>query len=131
MQNYKKVIAAVFVAHDGKILVAQRAKKDSLYGKWEFPGGKLEDGETEIECLQREMREEFNINIQVGDYITSSFFEHRQLPYEMRAYWVHSFTGELQLIEHHAIAWVLPSELSNYDMPDPDKPIIQKLLDTL
>lgn len=56
----RKVIAAIFTK-DGKVLIAQRAKKDALFGTWEFPGGKLEGNETDHECLQRELFEEFSI----------------------------------------------------------------------
>ncbi|MFZ5954407.1 MAG: (deoxy)nucleoside triphosphate pyrophosphohydrolase [Candidatus Dependentiae bacterium] len=124
----KKVIAAVF-AKDGKVLIAQRAKKDVLFGKWEFPGGKLEDNETEHECLKRELFEELGIHVEVGSYICSSYFEHKNAPYEMRAYFVTSYSGEFVLHEHQEIKWVAHEELSEYDMPEPDKPIVEKLLE--
>jgi len=129
MQNstIKKVIAAVIV-NENKFLIAQRAKKDSLFGKWEFPGGKMEAGETEHECLKRELFEEFNIQAEVGSYICSSFFEHNGHPYEMRAFFVESFKGELTLIEHQQIKWVEKTELLSFDYPTPDLPIIEKLL---
>lgn len=126
----KKVIAAVIKDHD-KVLIAQRAKKDALYGKWEFPGGKMEEGETEHACLKRELFEEFGIDAQIGEYIVSSFFEHNGSPYEMRAYKVPSFEGTLQLLDHQAIKWVPVSELVNYDMPSPDAPIVEYLLKTV
>lgn len=123
----KKVIAAVIMNQD-KVMIAQRAKKDSLYSKWEFPGGKMEDGETEHQCLKRELHEEFGIDAQVGEYIISSFFEHNTISYEMRVYEVVSFQGSISLFDHQAIKWVTPNELINYDMPDPDRPIVEKLL---
>lgn len=123
----KKVIAAV-IKKDKKVLIAQRAKKDSLYGKWEFPGGKMEPGETEHECLQRELFEEFGIKADIGSYLCSSFFEHKEQPMEMRVYYVHSFSGELCLYDHQQIKWVEVHELFAYDMLDPDKPIVEKLL---
>lgn len=124
----KKVIASI-MRKDGKYLLAQRAKKDELYGKWEFPGGKMEEGETEHQCLQRELHEEFNIRTEIGDYLCSSFFEHKGHPMEMRAYFVDSFTGDFVLNDHQQIKWVERDDLLNYDMPAPDKPIIQRLLE--
>ncbi|OGB97646.1 hypothetical protein A3F06_03900 [candidate division TM6 bacterium RIFCSPHIGHO2_12_FULL_36_22] len=122
----KKVIAALII-HKGNILIAQKAKNDSLCGKWEFPGGKVEIGETDQECLKRELYEELGINATIGTYFMSSFFEHNNTSYEMRTYWVSSFTGEFFLYEHSAIKWVTPKELSTFDMPDPDKPIVKAL----
>jgi 8-oxo-dGTP diphosphatase len=122
----KFVIASV-IHKDDKVLIAQRAKKDDLYGKWEFPGGKMEPGETEIECLIRELNEEFGILAQVGDYFCSSFFEHKGSPVEMRVYMVPSFAGHMFLHDHKEVRWVKIDELSSYDMPAPDKPIVEQL----
>ena len=127
MLKHKKVIASVFIK-DGKYLIAQRGKADEIYGKWEFPGGKMEENETEKECLKRELFEEFNITAQVGEYFCSSFFEIKGIPIEMKAYWVLSYTGDLTLTEHLHIKWVSKEELLNYSMPDPDLPIVNALL---
>jgi mutator protein MutT len=127
MQNLppvKKVIASV-IKQNGKFLIAQRAKQDSLYGKWEFPGGKMEEGETEKECLHRELFEEFGIKAEIGNYLCSSFFEHKGNLTEMRAYSVLSYSGELQLFDHQQIAWVEAENLLSFDMPEPDRPIIE------
>lgn len=126
----KKVIAAL-IMRNSKILIAQRAKKDANYGKWEFPGGKLEENETEQECLARELHEELGIHAQIGDYFCSSFFEHKDSAYEMRTYFVSSFVGEIQLHEHQDVQWISIKDLPLYDMPDPDKPIVKKLLESL
>jgi len=126
--KFKKVIAAI-IRKDGKYLIAQRAKRDNLYGKWEFPGGKLEGNETEQECLARELFEELSVRAEIGIYFCSSYFEHNGFSYEMRVYFVDIFFNEFILHEHSQIKWVEKNELVNYDMPDPDKPIIQKLLE--
>ena len=123
----KKVIAAV-IERDNRVLIAQRAKRDALYGKWEFPGGKMETGETEHECLQRELFEEFGITSEVGAYLCSSFFEHNGQAMEMRTYSVQSFAGEFHLYDHQQIKWVTVEELTSFDMPAPDKPIVETLL---
>lgn len=125
----KKVIASI-IQKDSKVLIAQRAKKDSLYGKWEFPGGKMESGETEHECLKRELFEEFGICAEIGTYLCSSFFTHKETNMEMRVYYVPSFTGDFILHDHLEIRWISIEELPLYDMPDPDRPIVEKLLAT-
>lgn len=126
MQNRKKVIASI-IHRDNKFLLAQRAKKDNLYGKWEFPGGKLEANETYEECLKRELYEEFSVIATIGEYFCSSYFEHKGIPYEMLAFFVPSIQGNFILHKHLALAWVPLDELHMYEVPDPDKPIIQAL----
>lgn len=120
----KKIIAAAIIKKDEKIFIARRTKKDGCEGLWEFPGGKLEAGETLQECLAREMNEEFGISVTVGDYACSSNFSLRGQPAEMCMFWVHEFTGEIELREHSAGAWVTAAELSNYQFPDPDLPVV-------
>ncbi len=123
----KKFIAAAIIENDDKVLIAQRAKNDSLLGKWEFPGGKVEYGETLHECLKRELLEELGIQAEVGEYFCTSTFYHKDSLFDMVVFRVPSFEGELTLHEHSAIAWVTPSELSNYDMPEPDWLIVELL----
>lgn len=123
----KKLIAAAIIEKDGKVLIAQRAKQDALYGKWEFPGGKLEAGETLHDCLKRELFEELNICPEIGEYFCTSTFYHKDSLYDMCVFKVPSYSGELKLNEHSAIAWVTHEELSQYDMPDPDIPIVKLL----
>ncbi len=120
----KKLIAAAIIERDGKVLIAQRAKNDSLLGKWEFPGGKVETGETLEECLRRELLEELGIRAEVGQYVCTSSFSYKDTQYDMCMFKVPSFQGEIKLNEHSAIAWVTPNELSNYDMPEPDLPVV-------
>jgi len=124
----KKVVAGIIVK-DNKILIAQRAKKDDLCGKWEFPGGKMEAGETEQECLKRELFEELGIEAEIGDYFCSSYFEYHGISMELLAYFVPSFSNECILYEHKQIKWVEKRELLLYDVPNPNKLIISKLLE--
>lgn len=123
----KKVIAAI-IHRDGKVLIAQRAKEDSLKGKWEFPGGKLEAEETYQECLKRELFEELSIDAEIGDYACSSFFEYKGQPMEMMAFYVPLFSGELILHEHSHVQWVFPHELPAYEFPEADLPIVALLM---
>ncbi len=134
MQNFqnlnKKYIAAAVIEKNGKFLIAQRAKNDALFGLWEFPGGKVEGNETLQECLMRELYEELDIHAQIGEYLCTSTFYHKDLLYDMCVFKVYSYDREIKLNEHSAIAWVTRDELAKYHYPDPDLPII-KLLQTL
>lgn len=120
-------IAAAIIERDGKVLIAQRAKNDGLQGKWEFPGGKVEAGETLQECLRRELKEELDIQAEIGEYFCTSTFKHKDVIYDMNMFFVHNFTGQIVLHEHFAIEWVTVGELINYLMPEPDLPVVYQL----
>ena len=89
----------------------------------------MEEGETEKECLKRELFEEFGIEeVVVDEYLCSSFFEHKGNLTEMRAYSISEFKGEFTLFEHQQIKWVSAEELASFSMPIPDAPIVAHLL---
>jgi 8-oxo-dGTP diphosphatase len=71
MTNFVKVTAAILI-NDDKLLIAQRKSKDKLHDKWEFPSGKVDSDETPEECLKREMKEEFGIDVSVGEFLGES-----------------------------------------------------------
>src|SRR3989338_5816480 len=122
----KQVTAAVLVK-DGKILIAQRKLGDFLAGKWEFPGGKLEPGETPEVCLRRELREEFGVDTKIGAFICSSKFEYKHLPIELLAYRAEHLSGEFKLNDHDRIEWVAPAELQDYDFCSAALPVVALL----
>jgi len=122
-----KVTAAI-IEKDGKILIAKRRKNDPLKDKWEFPGGKIEPNETPEECLRRELREELGVDTRIGEFICSSKYEYSHISIELLAYRVYHLTGEFKTYDHEEIKWVVPSDLSSYDFPEADAPIVDKLL---
>ena len=79
--------------------------------------------------LKRELFEEFGIEAEIGEYLCSSYFEYKNNPMEMLAYYVSSFSKEIVLYEHQQIKWVEKNELLSFDFPEPDMPIIKKLLE--
>ena len=121
-----KVTAAV-IEKDGKILIAKRRKSDRMGGKWEFPGGKLDIGETPEACLKRELREELGIEAEVGDFVCSCKFRYFQVPLELLVYRASHISGEITALEHDDIKWVLPSDLKDYDFVKADIKVIDKL----
>ncbi|MBI4351356.1 MAG: (deoxy)nucleoside triphosphate pyrophosphohydrolase [Elusimicrobia bacterium] len=123
----KQVTAAVLVK-DGKVLLARRKPGDALAGKWEFPGGKLEPGETPEACLRRELREEFGVDTKIGAFICSSKFEYKHLPIELLAYRVEHLSGEFKLNDHDRIEWAAPAELPKYDLCSADIPVLSRVL---
>ena len=123
----KKVIGAILVK-DKLILIAKRKSTDKLAGKWEFPGGKLEDGETERECLKREMHEEFNINVHVGDFFAENIHNYGQGIIDLRIFWATWIDGDFELNDHDDYKWVTVAQLKDYDFLPADIPILEKLM---
>jgi 8-oxo-dGTP diphosphatase len=122
----RQVTAAV-IERDGRILLARR-KGGALAGKWEFPGGKLEPGETPEACLRRELMEEFGVDTEIGAFVCSSKFEYKHLPIELLVYRASHLSGEFRLTDHSAIEWVKPEDLSKYDLSSADIPVVDVLL---
>jgi 8-oxo-dGTP diphosphatase len=101
----QKVSAAVIVKA-GKYLIAKRKHGGSLSDKWEFPGGKVEPGENPQEGLVREIYEEFEIRVRVGNFIGSHRFRNEERDYELMAYYTEYLSGELKLHEHQDVQWI-------------------------
>ena len=121
------VVTAAILMMDGRVLLAQRKDGRKLAGKWEFPGGKLEPGETPEQCLAREMLEEFEVQVQVNEYVCSSTFTYTHGTIELRAYYVTYLAGDFKLHDHKQIQWVAPADLCKYDLSPADIPIAQRL----
>jgi mutator protein MutT len=122
----RRVIAGV-IERDGLFLIAQRAKRDAQYGLWEFPGGKVEVGETDQECLARELFEEFVIHAEIGEYLCESTFISGEKEVTLAAYRVLAYSGEFELRDHLQIKWVTKVELDDYMFPHPDLTIIRTI----
>jgi 8-oxo-dGTP diphosphatase len=123
----EKVVTAL-IEKEGKILIARRKKEDSLKGKWEFPGGKVEEDETPEEALKREIREELGIEVRIGDMRATTTYDYGHMTVELMVYQVYPLAGEMTLIDHEEFRWVPPAELGSYDFPDANVPIIRKLM---
>jgi len=124
----EKVTAGI-IEKDGKILIARRKSGKCVGANWEFPGGKLEKGETLEECLKRELKEELDIEVEIKDYIASSKFFCGETNIELIAYRVKYLSGEIKLVDHEEVKWVLPEELSEYKFTLPDIHIMEKVLE--
>jgi 8-oxo-dGTP diphosphatase len=122
----RKVTAAI-ITKDGKILIAQKGPADKRANKWEFPGGKIDQGETPEECLVREMMEEFEIGIRVGDFFVESLFSYSEGQLLVLAYFCTWIDGILHPTEHADYKWVEAQELNQYDFVPSDMAIARKL----
>lgn len=124
------VVAAVIVK-DNKFLITRRAPKLKLEGLWEFPGGKVEPGETPEEALKRELVEELEIETEIGDYIETSIYEYPNITVKLMAYFATVISGEIKLTVHDKAEWIDISEVENYEFPPADIPFIEKLKEIL
>ena len=108
-----EVVAAVIVS-DGKILATQRGY-GSQAGKWEFPGGKIEAAEAPADALRREIREELNMDIKVGEFITTINYDYADFSLVMHCFFASADSVEMTLNEHLSAKWLSPNELDSVD----------------
>ncbi len=109
------------------ILIAQRRDTDKLAGKWEFPGGKIEDNESPQECLRREMKEEFDIDVVIGGFFGESTYHYETGKIQLLAYYTTWKGGKFSLNAHAAIKWVSLNQLQEFEFAPADKPFVEKL----
>lgn len=122
-----KEVTAAIILKNNKVLIAQRAPGDKLAGKWEFPGGKIEPGETPQECLKREIREELDVDIEVSEFFGESIYTYHSGTIKLMAFWCKWISGEFTLKVHSHIVWANRHELVLYDFAPADIPLVEKL----
>ena len=127
------VAAVALIDNDGRVLLAQRPEGKSLAGLWEFPGGKVEPGESPETALIRELHEELGIETWQSCLAPLTFASHSYEDFHllMPLYVCRRFEGTAQGREGQAIKWVRPKALRDYPMPPADEPLIPFLMDLL
>jgi len=121
-------VCAAIIERDGLILTARRKQGSHLAGLWEFPGGKIEQGETPETCLERELQEEFGISAKIGTYIGDSIHDYKNKVICLHAFLVKQFEGQLQLHDHDKILWLAPAELRSVEWAPADIPLVDQYL---
>ena len=123
----KQVVAALIWKH-GKILICQRTRHQVMPLKWEFPGGKIEEGEQPRDALRRELDEELGINAVIGDEVTRIRHEYpNHSAVELRFYGVHEYSGEMENRIFREIRWAEPAELPAFDFLEADLELVKDL----
>jgi|SRR5579859_8160005 len=127
MQQRVIRIAAAVIEQHGTILLARRSAGLAHAQCWEFPGGKIEPGESPEACLARELREELDIEVTIGTLIGISRVSMASGVLELMAYHAWQPRGSFRLTDHDAIAWVAPADLLSYQLSPADVPIARVL----
>lgn len=123
----KRVVAALIVK-DGKMLVCQRTRHQTMPLKWEFPGGKIEDGEQPQNALRRELDEELGIDAQIGEEVAHIRHHYKTgSSVELRFFVVREFKGQIENRIFRDVRWSSRSELPSYDFLEADRSLVQDL----
>ena len=124
-----KVVAAL-IEKDNKVLIARRSTGDpNVLGKWEFPGGKVEQNEDELHAIEREIREEFELEIKAKKFLINNVCEYPSKIVDLRLYSCDYVKGEFKLHDHSEIAWVSKEALLKYDLAPADIPLAKYLVE--
>jgi 8-oxo-dGTP diphosphatase len=121
-------VTAAILVKDDKILIARRKPGGKLPDKWEFPGGKVEAGESTQACLTREMQEEFGIDVRIGQFLGESVYHYQHGSIRLLAYLARWRGGDFSLKDHTDYAWVQSDQLEEFDFAPADLPFVHKLV---
>ena len=120
------VVAAIIIKN-GKYFIAQRNKHKHMGLSWEFPGGKVENGETFENALKREIKEELNINIAINNKLGEENYKDEKINVKLHYFLCSHISGEIYLNEHEDSAWITKNEFKNYNFAEGDSDIIKLL----
>ena len=120
-------VVAALIRDNGKFMICQRPENKSRALLWEFPGGKVEAGETKEAALARECREELDIDLSVGAVFAESTFVYPDISVHLTLLEARIIRGEPKLLEHRDIRWITPEEAHLFEFSPADVPFVEKL----
>lgn len=121
-------VTAGVVQRGNTILIARKKQGKHLEGLWEFPGGKIRQGESPQACLERELMEELGIKVRVTAHFMDSAYEYPEKHIQLEVYKALYLEGEINLTDHDRVEWVPVGELGRYVFAPADQPVVKKLL---
>ncbi|MBK3519485.1 (deoxy)nucleoside triphosphate pyrophosphohydrolase [Carboxylicivirga marina] len=127
--NEVRQVTCAIIIDNGKILAALRSRQMSESWKWEFPGGKIDDGETAEECIKREITEELALNISITERLTSVIHTYPSKTIELIPFICTINGGTLHVVEHEKVSWFEPEKLKSLNWAEADLRIIDKVIE--
>ena len=127
MASLPLIVTAGIVCRDNEVLITRRPGGSRHEGMWEFPGGKLDPGESPAEGLKRELKEELDLDVEVGDIFEVVYHQYDWGPVLILAYLCRPLGSEIRNIEVSDHRWVLPADIDGYDILPADRPIIERI----
>jgi len=124
-------VTCAIIEKDGQVLSTQRSESMSLPLKWEFPGGKINDGERPEECLKRELHEELGIAVTISRSLNPVTHQYPTFTITLYPFVCRVIAGEIKLHEHKALAWLPPEKLHELDWANADIPVMNNYRNTL
>ncbi|WP_010252849.1 (deoxy)nucleoside triphosphate pyrophosphohydrolase [Myroides injenensis] len=121
-------VCCAIIQHEDKVLVAQRNEKGLLPMKWEFPGGKVEQGETDEECIVREIKEELDMIVTIEKRLSTVVHHYDTFSLTLIPFVCNSKTANYTRQEHNQVVWSTVKQLSDYDWAEADIPVYEEFL---
>ncbi len=126
------IVVAALIIKNNKVLIARRSTGDqNVLGKWEFPGGKLQEHESEFEAIEREIWEEFELEVQAKQFLVNNVCEYPSKTIDLRLYSCEYVRGEFKLNDHSEYKFVSKDELLDYDLCLADIPLAKYVKEVL
>ena len=120
------VVAGIIKKKD-RVLIGRRAPHEKAPGLWEFPGGKLEEGESKEAALKRELKEELGLETTIGSLYSSYVYKYPHVQYHLYFYNVSKFSGTLQFNSHDKLEWITIDQFADYDFLPGDEPLLKEM----
>ena len=122
-------VVAALIYKDDKVLIAKRSTGDeNVFGKWEFPGGKVEIGESDEEAIEREIKEEFELKIKAKEFLINNIHEYPTKTVNLKLYKCEYISGNFKLHDHSEYIWIDENKLLDYDLAKADIPLAEYVI---
>lgn len=119
-------VVAALIVRDNKVLIAKRSTRDpNVFGKWEFPGGKVKENESEKHAIEREIKEEFEMDIKANKFLINNICEYPTKTIDLKLYECEYISGEFHLHDHSEYKFVKKEEILKYDLCPADIPLAE------